>query len=72
MYALSLDDGESVGYWTTLMDSEVSHKTLMALIYCLLERTKQVSKFFVLHLCIQMFKKISVEILSFEVLEERL
>ena len=41
---MSLDDGESVRYWTTLMDAEVSHKTLMALIYCLLERTKQVSK----------------------------
>ena len=25
------------------MDAEVSHKTLMAIIYCLLERTKQVS-----------------------------
>ena len=41
---LCLDDDESVGYWTTLMDADVSHKTLMALIYCLLERTKQVSK----------------------------
>ena len=45
------------------MDTEVSHRTLMALIYCLLERTKQVSKnsqmFFVLYLyyCIQVFKK---------------
>ena len=37
------DEGESVGYWTVLMDAEVSHKTLMAVIYCLLERTKQVS-----------------------------
>ena len=37
------DDDETVGYWTTLMDAEVSHKTLMAIIYCLLERTKQVS-----------------------------
>ena len=37
------DDDETVGYWTTLMDTEVSHKTLMAIIYCLLERTKQVS-----------------------------
>ena len=45
---LSLDDGESVGYWTTLMDTDVSHKTLMALIYCLLERTKQVSRDFML------------------------
>ena len=41
---MSLDDGESARYWTTLMDAEVSHKILMALIYCLLERTKQVSK----------------------------
>lgn len=37
------DDDETVGYWTTLMDAEVSHKILMAIIYCLLERTKQVS-----------------------------
>jgi hypothetical protein len=56
---MSLDDGDSVRYWTALMDAEVSHKTLMALIYCLLERTKQVSKnikvFFVLYHCIQVF-----------------
>ena len=44
--ALLLDDGESVGYWTTLLDTEVSHKTLLAIIYCLLERTKQVGKKF--------------------------
>ena len=41
------------------MDAEVSHKTLMAVIYCLLERTKQVSKnsevFFVLYYYIHVF-----------------
>ena len=31
-----------VGFWTVLMDGEISHKCLMTLIFCLLERTKQV------------------------------
>ena len=32
-----------VGFWTALLDAEVSHKSLVSLLYCLTERPKQVS-----------------------------
>lgn len=31
-----------VGFWTALLDAEVSHKSLVTLLYCLTERPKQV------------------------------
>ena len=32
-----------MGFWTALLDAEVSHKSLVSLLYCLTERPKQVS-----------------------------
>ena len=54
---LAFPDGDgSIGYWTTLLDADVSHKTLMALIYCLLERTKQVCiRLVFVHVCLTSF-----------------
>ena len=40
---ISLID-DRVGFWTTLMEVDVSHKCVMALLHCFMERTKQVSE----------------------------
>ena len=34
-------DGVSVGFWTILLESDISHKALLALLYCILEKEKQ-------------------------------
>ncbi len=33
--------GVTGGFWTTILEAEVSHKSLLALLYCILERQKQ-------------------------------
>ena len=39
------DDGDEyiVGFWTVLFDIEVSHKTLLTVLFSILERNKSVS-----------------------------
>jgi len=42
VHCLCIPESFDVGFWTTLLDAEVSHKSLVALLYCLTERSKQV------------------------------
>ena len=42
VHCLCTPESGNVGFWTTLLDAEVSHKSLVALLYCLTERSKQV------------------------------
>ena len=43
MVPLPSAGSSGVGFWTALLDAEVSHKSLVSLLYCLTERPKQVS-----------------------------
>ena len=52
------DDQGGVGFWTTLFDAGVSHKTLMAVIYYQLDQPRLVCSYHALH-CIVKYHKLN-------------